>query len=102
VSEPLVVDAGWDRGWLQSADVITRDHTSVEAAASWARTVLGTYPGCVMVGARDVDGCWLLVDARGAARPSVLYLPRNMITPSVADELLRIAVRCLQEKGGRR
>jgi hypothetical protein len=101
-SEPLMVDAAQDRGWVQSADVIMQDHVSVRAAAAWACDVLDTYPGCVLAAARHVEGCWLLLAARGAIRPSVLHLPRNMITPAVARELLRIALCCLRDEGGHR
>jgi hypothetical protein len=99
-SESLVVNAGRERGWVQSADVITQDHRSMPAAAAWARDVLNMYPGCVLAAARHVEGRWLLAAARNTRHPAVLHLPGNMITPEVADELIRIVLSFWQSDGG--
>jgi hypothetical protein len=73
----VAIDGATTRPWLQSADLILGETPSLATGTRWIAEVFAHYPGCVIAGARQVDGRWLLVAVRNGQRLTV-HVPAGL------------------------
>jgi hypothetical protein len=67
----VAIEGATTRPWLQSADLILGETSSLATGTRWTAEVFARYPGCVVAGARHADGRWLLVAVRNGQRLTV-------------------------------